>query len=101
MEVITDFVVETSRRTSLPLGEFFLKPIAGNLTEILNNMNSHKKNNQKKRKKMNWKIGMKKEQTLREEVEELVMVSEKQHSIWTEERVTATMLYCVFTPFFF
>lgn len=50
---------------------------------------------------MNWKIGMKKEQTLREEVEELVMVSEKQHSIWTEEKVTATMLYCVFTPFFF
>jgi hypothetical protein len=43
LKIIANFVVETSRRISLPLDEFFLKPIAGNLTQSL----KIKKNNKK------------------------------------------------------
>jgi len=35
LKIIADFVVETSRRINLPFNELFLKPIGGNLTEIL------------------------------------------------------------------
>lgn len=35
LKIIADFVVETSRRINLPFNKLFLKPIGGNLTEIL------------------------------------------------------------------
>ena len=32
LEIVGDFVFETDRRIDLPLDQFFLEPIAGNLT---------------------------------------------------------------------
>ena len=44
LEIVCDFVLETSGGIDLPLHELFLEPIAGNLTQILKHTSSSSSN---------------------------------------------------------